>query len=90
MPTSEEIQRKRYEALDKRPDELVGDAVTGYQFRESTMRECPHPAIRKKYASAAGKCLVSPWTCKSKCRHAITYRFHGGVACGYQTEKETE
>ena len=82
------LLKKRFDELDKRKDELVPDAVYGYQFRESTMRECPHPAVRKNYASAIGHCYVSPWTCRTKCRYAVTYRMHGGVSCGYEKEKK--
>ena len=75
--------QKRYEEFDRRPDELVGDAVIGHQFYKSTMRECPHPAVRKRHTTILGQCFVSTWTCK-RCRHAITFPYHGGVACGYE------
>ena len=80
-------RQKRWEEFDRRPYEAVPDAVTGYSFPESTRRECPQPAVRKQYEFCDGRCPVSPWTCRSKCKFAITFTGHGGVACGYKKEK---
>ncbi|MBR3164844.1 MAG: hypothetical protein IKF16_01540 [Lachnospiraceae bacterium] len=91
MATSDErLRKKRYEELERRPDELLADAVSGHQFWSSQMRECPHPGIRKKYQSIIGQCYVSVWTCKSKCKYAVTFPYHGGVACGYERKKADE
>ena len=86
MPISDDRARQKgLRALNDREDPLVADAIKGYAFRESTMRNCPHPAVRKKYASAIGECWVSPWTCRTlKCRYAVTYPLHGGVGCSYK------
>ncbi|MBO6093731.1 MAG: hypothetical protein J6P40_08940 [Oscillospiraceae bacterium] len=86
--SDDRTRQKRWEEFDNRPYEAVPDAVTGYNFPERTMRECPHPAVRKKYQFYDGRCPVSPWTCKSKCKYAITFAGHGGVACGYKGGKE--
>lgn len=83
----ERRKRKRLEELDQRPHELLPDAVIGHQFWDTQMRECPHPGIRKKYTPLVGKCYVSTWTCKTYCKHAVTFPLHGGVACGYKKEK---
>lgn len=87
MASDERARQKQREEFQQRTYETVPDAVTGYDFEASTMRECPHPAIRKKYQFYDGRCPVSPWTCRSKCKFAITFAGHGGVACGYKKEK---
>lgn len=86
--TEAEIIRKRVENLDNRKEERVPDSLYGYMFRESTMRECPHPGIRKKYGSYTGHCWVSPMTCRAKCRYAVTYPMHAGISCGYEKERK--
>ena len=88
MANDERAKKKRREEFQQREYVAVPDAVTGYTFPESTMRECPHPAIRKKYQFYDGRCPVSPWTCRSKCKYAITFASHGGVACGYKQKKK--
>ena len=87
MANDERTRKKQREEFEHRKYVAVPDAVTGYTFPESTMRECPHPVIRKKYQFYDGRCPVSPWTCRSKCKYAITFTGHGGVACGYKEKK---
>ena len=61
--------------------EPVYDDVLGKYFDPCCMRPCPEPHVIKRYGTG-GKANVSVYVCK-KCRYVKTYRWHGGVSCGY-------
>lgn len=61
--------------------EPVRDDVIGKMFGAGMVRSCPEPHVIKRYG-VGGVCNVSVWTCK-KCRYVQTYKWHGGVSCGY-------
>ena len=82
--TKEEIKRRRLLELEHKPEERYPDAMTGLVFREGNMFDCPDPAVRKKYGTAAGSCRLSTYSCKQrKCRWLIRQEFCGAVSCGY-------
>lgn len=88
--TKEETKRRRLLELEHKPEERYPDAMTGLVFREGNMFDCPDPAVRKKYGSAAGSCMLSTYSCKQrKCRYLIRQEFCGAVRCGY-TEVNNE
>ena len=71
---------------DKKPRyepsyEPVRDDVIGKMFTPGAVRPCPEPHVIKRYG-VGGVANVSVWTCK-KCRYVKTYKWHGGVGCGY-------
>jgi len=57
--------------------------VTGKMFAPNCVVSCPEPHVIAKYG-VGGKCNVSVWICR-KCRYVKTYKWHGGVSCGYTT-----
>ena len=61
--------------------EPVRDDVIGKMFGAGMVRSCPEPHVIRRYG-VGGVCNVSVWTCK-KCRYVQTYKWHGGVSCGY-------
>ncbi len=61
--------------------EPVRDDVLGKMFSPCAVRSCPEPHVRKKYG-VGGVANVSVWTCR-KCKYVKTYKWHGGVGCGY-------
>ena len=61
--------------------EPVRDDVIGKMFSSCMVRQCPEPHVIKKYG-VGGVANVSVWTCR-RCRYVKTYKFHGGVGCGY-------
>ena len=83
--TKEEIKRKRILEIENKPEGRFPDAMNGLIFREGNMFDCPDPAVRKKYGSATGRCMLSTYSCKQrKCRHLIKQEFCGAVRCGYK------
>ena len=83
--TKEEIKRKRILEIEHQPEPRYPDAMNGLIFREGNMFDCPDPAVRKKYGSATGRCMLSTYSCKQrKCRHLIKQEFCGAVRCGYK------
>ena len=61
--------------------EPVRDDVIGKMFGAGMVRSCPEPHVIKRYG-VGGIANVSVWTCR-KCRYVQTYKWHGGVSCGY-------
>ena len=59
----------------------VRDDVLGKMFIQGAVRSCPEPHVIKRYG-VGGIANVSVWTCR-KCRYVKTYKWHGGVSCGY-------
>ena len=89
--TKEEIKRKRMQEIEHQPEPRYPDAMNGLIFREGNMFDCPDPAVRKKYGSATGRCMLSTYSCKQrKCRHLIKQEFCGAVRCGYKEERNHE
>lgn len=66
--------------------EPIRDDVNGLMFSPGAVRECPEPHVIKRYG-VGGVANVSLYTCK-KCKYAKTYKFHGGVSCGYELGKD--
>lgn len=62
-------------------------SVTGKRFTMSMLRQCRDPAVVKRYG-VGGKCLVSYYACQ-KCRHAVKFEWHGGIACGLEKRVQT-
>lgn len=58
------------------------DDVIGKEFCEISVRKCPEPHVIKRYGTG-GVAHVSVWTCR-RCRYVKTYKWHGGVGCGYE------
>ena len=68
--------------------ELVVDDVLRRAWKESLIQVCRHPAVCRVYGH--GKpCRVSIYTC-AKCAHAVRYRLHGGLSCGYKAEADPD
>ncbi len=68
--------------LPYQPDyEPIRDDVIGKRFSPCCVRSCPEPHVIKKYG-VGGVAMVSVYTCR-KCRYVKTYKWHGGVSCGY-------
>lgn len=61
--------------------EPVRDDTNGKMFSPVCVRHCPHPGVIAKYGTG-GIANVSVYTCR-KCRYVKTYKWHGGVSCGY-------
>lgn len=61
--------------------EPVRDDVLGKMFSPCAVRNCPEPHVIKRYG-VGGVANVSVWTCR-KCKYVKTYKWHGGVGCGY-------
>ena len=59
----------------------VRDDVAGKVFAHCCVRSCPHPSVQMKYG-VGGIAHVSVYTCR-KCKYVKTYKYHGGVGCGY-------
>ena len=53
--------------------------VSGLMFASCMVRDCKDPAVIKRYGTG-GVAKVSVYVCR-KCRHAIHYKFHGGLGC---------
>ena len=53
--------------------------VTGKTFSSSLIRKCNDEAVIRRYGTG-GVCNVSVWVC-TRCKHAIRYKFHGGLGC---------
>lgn len=60
----------------------VQDDIYTRLWLEDNTRLCPHPGVIKKYGHD-GQCRVCIYTCM-KCRYAVRFSLHGGVACGYE------
>jgi hypothetical protein len=61
--------------------EPIRDDVLGKLFTPGAVRSCPEPHVIKRYGTG-GVANVSVYTCR-KCRYVKTYKWHGGVSCGY-------
>ena len=61
--------------------EPVRDDVIGKMFSPCAVRSCQEPHVIKRYG-VGGVANVSVWTCR-KCKYVKTYKWHGGVGCGY-------
>lgn len=87
MPNlTDEQRRLNYLELDSRTSKTIMDSVDGNYYREESVRQCPHPGIIKKYGQISGVVNIHFTRCR-KCKYAITFRYHGGVKCGYKKEK---
>ena len=71
---------------DKKPPfspsyEPIRDDVIGKRFAPCAVRSCPEPHVINRYG-VGGVANVSIYTCR-KCKYVQTYKYHGGVSCGY-------
>jgi len=60
-------------------NEPVRCDVTGKYFYPSSVRKCRDAAVIKRYG-VGGEANVSVYVCRN-CKHAIKYKFHGGLGC---------
>lgn len=63
----------------------VRDDTNGKMFSQCAMRSCPEPHVIARYG-VGGVANVSVYTCR-KCRYKVTYKYHGGLGCGYGLEE---
>lgn len=63
----------------------IRDDVIGKRFSPGAVRPCPHPTVIAKYG-VGGVCNVSVYTCR-KCKYVKTYKWMGGVSCGYMEQQ---
>ena len=67
-----------------RPDSKpVRCDISGKTFYHGAIRECRDEAVTRRYG-VGGVAHVSVWVCR-KCRHAIQYKYHGGLGCELET-----
>ena len=50
-------------------------ARCGHTFRDLTIRECPHPAVKNTLGD-----YICYWCCK-KCKHHKTMKYCGAIGC---------
>ena len=62
--------------------------VTGNSYPKISVRECPSPAVIKHYG-VGGVAHVCVYVCQ-KCKHKITYPYHGGLGCALDTAKRSD
>ena len=53
--------------------------VTGNTYPSISVRECPSPAVIKRYGTG-GVARVCVHVCR-RCKFAITFPYYGGVGC---------
>ena len=61
--------------------------VSGKIFTASMVRKCHEEAVVRRYGTG-GEANVSVWICR-KCKHAIHYKFHGGLGCELERKLQT-
>lgn len=61
-------------------------SVCGHVYAEYTSRDCPHPAVQRKYGNANGIARVCYYCCK-KCEFAVKVKFIDSYDCIY-TKKD--
>lgn len=61
--------------------------VTGKVFYPSSVRKCLDGAVIKRYG-VGGVANVSVYVC-AKCKHAIHYKWHGGLGCELERSVQT-
>ena len=60
--------------------ESVRCDVTGKRFPKFSVRECPDPAMIKRYG-VGGVCNVAVWVCYN-CKYVKQFNHTGAVGCG--------
>ena len=60
----------------------VRDDISGKLYNPCCVRQCPEPHVVKKFG-VGGVANVTVYTCR-KCKYVITYKWFGGVSCGYE------
>jgi hypothetical protein len=55
-------------------------ARCGRTYRDFTIRECPHPAVRDRLG------LFVCYYCCKKCKHHTTMQYCGAIGCDYKND----